>query len=508
MELEGRREPSKSAINSFKTFGIFILIVLMGAMIYSALIIALKLVAIKTMNISQIMIFGFMLRFITKLPLINVNYGNLLVYFMDNIFHLDLQLMINIRNEGGVRSEQNGKFEEYTIPVFFVNVILIQSCVYFVSTVLNYVALYLLDNKRSSIAAFIRNLHYFVMAFTMLDIITYGLNCLTEHDLNKQTQYWYGALALILLVISDLVHILILTWNSLSSVKAMEANGKINIFKYGNPVSELAKYQVPTKKAGSNVLAVILNFSLVLKLIFFTSLFTLTQTWPKSVGWILTCTQFVYLIFVITTFYGMGYIENGFVKLCRVIVEALMFVIFTIFLIFAYDPTNLRYMSKFTESLQWTAVFLIMIMIGVEILLFVYCSFTSLKAKPTKDDFVVFKKDKNGVVKKSVTYKVASDDNEMSVKPGMPENKISTFSRGQKRTPSPSANQNQNGYTAPAPADAKNGSKMPAVNKEDFSEGDKIRTPSQRPSVKGREVEVDVKANAFGSNSQKVSGLN
>jgi magnesium-transporting ATPase (P-type) len=179
--------------------------------------------------------------------------------------------------------------------------------------------------------------------------------------------------------------------------------------------------------------------------------------------WILTFVQLAYLIFSIVTSYGLGYIENGFVKLSRTVIESLMFLIFVIFLIFAYDPTNLRYMSPTTEGFQWTAFFLIMIMIGLEIALFIYLSFKAFGEKHKQNDYIVFEKDKNGVVKKTMTYKVESEEEESAI----PTNKLQTYSRGgnrAKRETSPSANfvkdenKQDDEYTPPS--------------KMDFDEGD------------------------------------
>jgi hypothetical protein len=76
----------------------------------------------------------------------------------------------------------------------------------------------------------------------MLDIITYNLNALTEHTLSNGAAYWWAiSLLLILLVASDIAHIALLAYNSLVGVKALNGD-KINIFKYNNPISELAKY--------------------------------------------------------------------------------------------------------------------------------------------------------------------------------------------------------------------------------------------------------------------------
>lgn len=480
--VQGRRAPSDAAIDTFKTFGIIFLIGLFGFLIFGLFVTVLKLTIAPRLNFSQLLIFGFMLRFITKIPFINVNYGNLLVNFMDQIIHLDLQLMINVRNEAGIRTPMAGKFEEYTIPVLFVNSCLITTSVYFVSSILNYVAIYGMDNKNSKFAAWLRNLHYAVLAYTVLDMVTYHLTSLTEHTLSNGVAYWWAiSLLIILMVASDLTHIGIQAYNSLISVKALNGN-KINIFKFRNPISELAKYQIEPKKAGQDTLSVFLNFMVVGKIILYTTLFTLIQSWPKALMWILTLTQLTFTIWTIVTHYSLGYINNGFAKFIRLIIETLMFLVFVIFLIFAYDPTNMRYMSPTTEGFQWTALFLIMGMIGLECFLFLYDTLLALTEKHKTDEFEVVTTDKDGKMKKTMTYKVSDDDDEHHNPSGANSRKIQTYSRvrSAKRAPSPSANQNDNGYTQPAP--------LPAGNDEydvkaDFDEGASAKPVSNKPSV-------------------------
>jgi hypothetical protein len=429
-----------------------------------------------------------MMRFITKIPFINVNYGNLLVHFMDNIIHLDLQLMINLRNEGGIRTPMAGKFEEYTIPVLFINSCLMTTAVYFFSSILNYIAIYGMDNKKSKFAAWLRNLHYAVLSFTFLDMVTYHLTSLTEHTLSNGVAYWWAiSLLVMFMVASDVIHIGIQAWNSLISVKALNGN-KINIFKFRNPVSELSKYQIAKNKAGQDALSVFVNLMVVTKITLYTVLFTLIQTWPKTLMWILTLTQFVFFVWTIVTHYSLGYINNGFAKFLRLIIEVLMFVIFVIFLIFAYDPTNLRYMSPTTEGFQWAALFLVMGMIGLECFLFLYDVLLAFAEKPQVDQFEVVKTGKDGKMKKTMTYKVSEDEDELQNPSGGLSGKIQTYSRvrtsNKNRTSSPGAN---NGYTQPAPLPKDSDALA------DFDEGASAKPVSNKPTVqKVEKSEVSV----------------
>ena len=77
-------------------------------------------------NVYELAIMGTMFRFISKLPFINVYFGNLLVIFMDIIYNLDFQLMFNLKNEAGIREDLGQKFDEYIVPSLAINSAIIQ----------------------------------------------------------------------------------------------------------------------------------------------------------------------------------------------------------------------------------------------------------------------------------------------------------------------------------------------------------------------------------------------
>lgn len=179
------------------------------------LIVGLAFTVLRALNqnftIWEFLVTGTMFRFISKLPLITVNYGNLLSLFMDNIFEQDIQLMFNLKDEFGTRPEMLGKLEEYFIPSLAINAIIIQLSLYFITYVLN-VAGYFMKNKLGKIFQVI---HYGVMSVTMIDILTY---CFVET--NKRNvkdglaHFWILSLIMIILVTSDVILLIFWSWKA------------------------------------------------------------------------------------------------------------------------------------------------------------------------------------------------------------------------------------------------------------------------------------------------------
>lgn len=127
-------------------------------------------------------------------------------------------------------------------------------------------------------------------------------------------------------------------------------------------------------------------------------------------------------------------------------------------------------------------------MIGLECFLFLYDVLLAFAEKPQVDQFEVVKTGKDGKMKKTMTYKVSEDEDELQNPSGGLSGKIQTYSRvrtsNKNRTSSPGAN---NGYTQPAPLPKDSDALA------DFDEGASAKPVSNKPTVqKVEKSEVSV----------------
>lgn len=406
--LEGRRSPSKKSTDYVKVTGYTSLYGMALALGMGLLFGLFKTLNIYT-NVYELLILGTMFKFITKLPLVNINYGNIMVMFMDIIYELDFQFMFNLVNEADIRPSMSGKFDEYIIPSVAINAACLPIILYFVTFIANVTTLKI-NNK---IGRAIQIVHYSVMSLTLIDVFTYCLIELTQRGPGEGVfHFWILSLILVLMVLGDFAILFLKGRES----KFDTENDTIPV---QHPYTEFFKHYADRNSYRRHIIALLTNYLVMVKWLILSLIIVVAQTSGKTQAVLMAITQCIFLLLIIVGV--VSHSKSIVVTVFRILIEMLFMAYFLFACVFAYDPENNRYTSDETELYQWFAIGILIVAGLLEISLFLY---TYLHADKEQTD-------------RKKAYEVVQENKkttniEIIEKPMMKKKTINLFSRKNK----------------------------------------------------------------------------
>jgi hypothetical protein len=167
-----RRVPSESKIDLARTMGTITAWMLFISFTIGVLMLFTKLIRnfnIDNQFVKLIVVFEFM----TRISLVNVNFGHILLQYFDKIFAFDLWFMRNLISEKGIRGRLGGKLDEYKIPILMINANVLALAFYLISFVLSTV-ISLIKRSDKKLTKMINSIHFIIFGATVLDLVFYS----------------------------------------------------------------------------------------------------------------------------------------------------------------------------------------------------------------------------------------------------------------------------------------------------------------------------------------------
>ena len=381
MMVEGRKFPSESKRDFYNSMGVIVKILVAAGLIIGG-VFGLLTLGLTSVSNYEFFILGLLFRFVTKLAFVNVNFGNLLSIFMDQLFRTEMTTMYDIKNEAGIRSSMEGKFEEYYVPLLFINTMIIQACCYFISFILNYTSLYI---RKIKIFEYI---HLLVVSCTWIDILLFTMINIFNHTLsNGGVIYWIISLILLIMLIVDVSHFFVVNIfnkqiGSTEELPLRRSKSKIQEkMELNHPFKDVSEIFLNKETLKKLPLINFVNVGLTIRLLFFTFLISVLQNSPRTMTWLMLALQgitFFALLFFQTRYKVFA---STFILVFRLIEEFCLTGITLLLVVFANDPDNLRFKSKTTELFQLLTMIAVMILIITEFI--IYCRYI---LKPQKEE--------------------------------------------------------------------------------------------------------------------------
>lgn len=346
VSMIARREPENVMIEIFEWIGTVLAYFSAVVLLCGVIFMGLKVV-MKQMNIYEIFHVGMVLRFMSKLPYLNLNYGALLSRLMDKFFLSEMTPMLDLQNEALLRSKVIGKFLEYTAPILIGNSIAIVGGLYLFTSLLNVVSIFLLKNKIGKIIGFA---HYLVASIAIIDVTFYSMVELRFHKVGDAgLTWWIMSIVCLLFVCLDLFHIF--KYNNLSKVRLTRYYSQIDTKnmkdQYKNitlgithPFEGYANLWQMSYTKIKNIFTHLFGLIMAAKWIILTIPIVFLQEKPVEQVWTISC---IFLTFFLYTWWVTAYYDlftHNLAMYCRVLSDFCILVFLFMGLIFAYDPDN------------------------------------------------------------------------------------------------------------------------------------------------------------------------
>jgi hypothetical protein len=358
--VKGRRAPSDKSLKFATNFGKFFKWLMVGLCVMA---IVLSLVSKLRQGLTGHLIkLFFLIEFFSSIAFIPINFGFLLINFLDEVVKFDFLLMWKIINERKFRGSLGGKFDEYSIPVLALNTTLLPLVLYVLSSLINIIS----KRKNSSYSS----IHLVILAVTYSDVVLYGsLEVFNHNPFKKGNSFgsilsYILALAGLVLAAIDFVNFLKAT---VSSGKKRSPTVETNPESKSSAYEEFAITGLAKDSESSKSLAKFINFGYIVRFILTQIVIALFQGSPKLMFTIIFISNIVYIVFFLASGgMGMSY-SSRLLKAQKMLAEVLMLVLLIFLMLFTMDDENDIYSSNSTERIQKFFMFAMLIIIVSEL---------------------------------------------------------------------------------------------------------------------------------------------
>lgn len=411
--VEGRAFPSEGKRSFYDSMGSITKILIIGALILGFVFGLLKL-GLASVSNYEFFILALIFRFVTKLPYVNANFGNLLSIYMDQLFRIELSTMFDISPEDDLRSA-SGKFAEYVVPVLMINTIVIQASLYLITFCLNYVSIYV---KKTKIFEY---MHLLVVSLTWIDILLYTLVNIFQQKINEGAWYWFITSCIFFLMLTfDLGHFFVLNIFSAKNKNPepglRRSKSKIvESLELNHPYQDLAELYLNAETLKQYPHVNFVNVGLVLKLVLFTIFISLFQSSPRVMTWLIAGIQIFSMIAILFFQARHSIFKNNFILVFRLIEELSLSGIAILLVTFASDPENMNFKSQTTELLQLLTMIAILTLLIAELVVYLRYILSAQKEDTEKrmkayEEVKRINTNKKIEANARVQYKVKDDD--------------------------------------------------------------------------------------------------